>query len=343
MDLERAIIVVEDDPEVRNLLVSELEEIELPGPALSVHAAANGDAALALVDELPVAVVLTDIRMPGLDGVELTRELKRRDAEIEVILLTGHATVETAAEAVRLGAFDYLTKPFDDVALIGERVSAAIERREARLDELELRRELEADQRSLTQLLDALPMAVLLLDKRGRARKRNRSADQLLEGGDALVLGDDDRPVACDKQANEQLEQLLARATGESRPGEEFAGGGLNIPRVPTGAPVQALVSPLSGARDSVAALLISDPTQHHATADRVIAQLYRLTPAESRLAAELVQGKSVETAAYSLGISSHTARTHLKRIFSKTRTTRQGELISVLLSGPALFALPPR
>jgi FixJ family two-component response regulator len=338
------IVVVEDDPEVRQLLVSELEELVVGDRAVVVRSASNGNAALAVLAEVDAAVVLTDIRMPELDGVELMRELKQRDSAIEVILITGHATVETAAEAVRLGAFDYLTKPFDDLSVIGERVSAALDRVAERLDERQQRRELETDQRSLTQLLDALPMAALLLDSAGRVRKLNRSAQLLLDGADALRLDTDGRPTAQETNAREQLEALLAQATGD-----EATAGAMSIPRVPTGAPLHALVSPLTQAAESpraagsVIALLVSDPTQDHDTADELVAQLYRLTPAEARLAAELMQGKNLETAAYTLGISSHTARTHLKRVFAKTRTTRQGELISVLLSGPALLTLPRR
>jgi DNA-binding CsgD family transcriptional regulator len=70
------------------------------------------------------------------------------------------------------------------------------------------------------------------------------------------------------------------------------------------------------------------------------LCELHGLTPAEARLAAALVRGFSLEEAAAELVISRNTARTHLKRVFAKTGTCRQGELISLLLSGPALVQL---
>jgi DNA-binding CsgD family transcriptional regulator len=85
-------------------------------------------------------------------------------------------------------------------------------------------------------------------------------------------------------------------------------------------------------------AIFVSDPEQRVETAEEMLCRLYALTPTEARLAAILMQGKSLEDAGSELEVSTNTARTHLKRIFSKTGTTHQGDLISLLLSGPALF-----
>ena len=74
-------------------------------------------------------VALFDIKMPELSGLELLSTVKSRRPEVEVILMTGHATVETALAAVRAGAYDYLTKPFDDVALVARVVQKAAERK----------------------------------------------------------------------------------------------------------------------------------------------------------------------------------------------------------------------
>src|SRR5512140_665389 len=73
-------------------------------------------------------VALLDIKMPQLSGLELLNAVKHRRPEIEVIMMTGHATVETALQAVRSGAYDYLTKPFDDVELVARAVAKAAER-----------------------------------------------------------------------------------------------------------------------------------------------------------------------------------------------------------------------
>ncbi len=75
--------------------------------------AANGEAALRLLDAEHPAAAFVDVRMPGMNGLELLREIRRRDPALPVVVMTAHGTVETAMEAVRLGAFDYLGKPLD--------------------------------------------------------------------------------------------------------------------------------------------------------------------------------------------------------------------------------------
>jgi DNA-binding NtrC family response regulator len=63
--------------------------------------------------ETPIDVIILDIKMPGMDGIQALREIKSRYPLIEVILLTGHGTTETAVQGMKLGAFDYLLKPAD--------------------------------------------------------------------------------------------------------------------------------------------------------------------------------------------------------------------------------------
>lgn len=80
--------------------------------SLTVIGAFSGPEALEKLEQNPkVDVVILDVKMPGMDGIETLREIKRRHPLIEVIMLTGHATVETAIEGMKLGAFDYLMKP----------------------------------------------------------------------------------------------------------------------------------------------------------------------------------------------------------------------------------------
>jgi DNA-binding NtrC family response regulator len=92
-------------------------------------------------------VVILDVKMPGMDGIETLREIKRNHPLVEVIMLTGHATVETAIEGMKLGAFDYLMKPCDIDLLVAKVSEAAARKRkqeekilEARIKEITLRR-----------------------------------------------------------------------------------------------------------------------------------------------------------------------------------------------------------
>ncbi len=76
-------------------------------------AATNGKDALAFLSEKPVDVVVLDVRMSGMDGIEVLIEIKKRHPFVEVIMLTGHANMGVAMEGMQLGAFDYLMKPVD--------------------------------------------------------------------------------------------------------------------------------------------------------------------------------------------------------------------------------------
>ncbi|MCA9659607.1 MAG: sigma-54-dependent Fis family transcriptional regulator [Myxococcales bacterium] len=105
------ILLVDDEPNLRKVLGALLRQ-----QGYEVHAEVDGAAALARVRASPPKtfdVVITDLRMPNLDGIGLLRELTRHEPNLPVILLTAHGTVDSAVEAVKLGAFDYLEKPFD--------------------------------------------------------------------------------------------------------------------------------------------------------------------------------------------------------------------------------------
>ena len=94
---------------------------------VEIHAAYSGEEALeklAHSDSETIEVVILDIKMPGMDGIDTLREIKRRFPLVEVIMLTGHATVESGIEGMKLGAFDYLMKPCDITDLV-EKVQAA--------------------------------------------------------------------------------------------------------------------------------------------------------------------------------------------------------------------------
>jgi two-component system response regulator AtoC len=97
----------------------------------AVETAPDGARALALVATRPYDVVVTDIRMPGADGFELLGAVKARAPDTEVVMMTGHATVADAVRAMKLGAFDYLEKPFDPDAALAVVARAAERKRRA--------------------------------------------------------------------------------------------------------------------------------------------------------------------------------------------------------------------
>ena len=115
---------------------------------LRVISAHGGQEALDILEkEKGVDVIILDVKMPGMDGIETLKEIKRRHPLREVIMLTGHATVETAIEGMKLGAFDYLMKPCDIDTLVAKVNEAARKKQahdakieKARIDKLVLTR-----------------------------------------------------------------------------------------------------------------------------------------------------------------------------------------------------------
>jgi len=127
------ILVAEDEANLRLVLQKELQRM-----GHDVKVAPDGEEALKLLEESNVDVLLTDISMPRLDGMELLRRVHQRPNPPEVIMLTGHATVESAIEAMKLGAYDYLSKPYR-IAELDALVKQAAEKRRLRVDNARLR------------------------------------------------------------------------------------------------------------------------------------------------------------------------------------------------------------
>src|SRR5436309_12828592 len=134
--LRPVILVVDDEPGLREsfrlILDDEYEVVDVP----------DGGAALDVLRSSQVDLVLLDIRLPGMDGIEVLERIKAIDEAVEVILVTAVKTVRTAVAAMKLGAFDYLTKPFEEDELLSL-VRRALERRSLEREVVYLRSELE--------------------------------------------------------------------------------------------------------------------------------------------------------------------------------------------------------
>lgn len=134
------IIVVDDEPHVR---ITVAQTLTLAGYA--PMALESAEQALAAIDRGFTGVVVSDIRMPGMDGMTLLREVQACDSELPVILITGHGDISTAVTAMRDGAWDFLEKPFASETLC-EVIRRAVETRRLTLENRRLRAELEAHQ-----------------------------------------------------------------------------------------------------------------------------------------------------------------------------------------------------
>ena len=119
------ILVVDDEKSQREIL-----EMILSEEGYDVTTAASGEAALKFAKDRRFDLALTDLKMTGMDGIELLQHLLAYDSSIIVILLTAHGSIESAKEALRRGAFDYLEKPYDKAALL-ETINRALDRLDA--------------------------------------------------------------------------------------------------------------------------------------------------------------------------------------------------------------------
>ena len=133
------LLLVDDERAFLDTMTKRLEKRQI-----NVWAIYNGTDALAELEKNKgVEVVILDVKMPGMDGMETLVEIKKRFPLLEVIMLTGHATVETAIDGLKQGAFDYLMKPCDIAVLLDKVTAAASKKRrqeekivEARIKEI---------------------------------------------------------------------------------------------------------------------------------------------------------------------------------------------------------------
>jgi DNA-binding NtrC family response regulator len=102
-----AILVVEDETKMRRLL-----ELQLGEEGFVVHSAADAETGLQLLVREKIDLVVTDLRLPGMGGLEFLQAAKRVNAALPVVVMTAYGTVESAVEAMKIGASDYVTKPF---------------------------------------------------------------------------------------------------------------------------------------------------------------------------------------------------------------------------------------
>jgi len=128
------VLLVDDEKDFVEMLSLRLNEVEE-----KVTVAYSGKECLETLKKKEIDVVILDIKMPGMDGMETLREIKKRFPLVEVIMLTGHGSTETAVEGMKMGAFDYLMKPadFDDLTAKMEAARKRKEEQEERIRKAE--------------------------------------------------------------------------------------------------------------------------------------------------------------------------------------------------------------
>lgn len=111
--MNKKILIVDDEKNIRLTLKTALKNA-----GYEVETAVNGEDGLSKVNEEEFPVILLDMKMPGIDGIQFLKELNNKEIETKVIMITGYGSVETAVETLKLGAIDYLRKPFKPEEII---------------------------------------------------------------------------------------------------------------------------------------------------------------------------------------------------------------------------------
>ncbi|MBI5755850.1 MAG: response regulator [Nitrospirae bacterium] len=128
------ILVVDDDEDILELI-----ERHLSNRGYEILTAYDGEQALSLLDKIKFDLIITDLKMPKIDGMEVLRRAKEKDPNIEVVILTGHGTMDSVIEALRDGgAFDYLNKPLHNIKQLSFVTKKALERKRLRIENQQL-------------------------------------------------------------------------------------------------------------------------------------------------------------------------------------------------------------
>ena len=187
-------LVCDDEAPLRDLMARRLEKLDL-----EVERAENGKDAVAKIDSRRYDLLVTDIYMPDVTGLELLQRMKALDPHAQVVVVTASATLDNAVGALNHGAFAYLTKPFDHLTVFDNVVARAVEFRKALLDNLRMGevqrrrgdlleeeitgriRQVKRAQQYMVDLLGCLPVGVAVLDHAGRVDLINPRAEESLE------------------------------------------------------------------------------------------------------------------------------------------------------------------
>lgn len=202
---------------------------------------------------------------------------------------------------------------------------------------------LEMERQDALAALDAMPLGIVLTDGDGRLRQANRTAREIAARGDGLLFSGN--YVAAHRRADtarllEAVEGAVRGAlNGRTRPGEA-----ISVVRRNGDPAYPVVVSVVWGNQQKLglghldrplAALFVTDPDRPQEAPAELLQRLFGLTAAEAALAERLAGGQALPDAAAALGVSHNTARTHLRHIFDKTATARQGELVKKIMDTP--------
>ncbi|MEJ2639263.1 MAG: response regulator [Desulfosarcinaceae bacterium] len=185
-----SVLVVDDEQGIRDGSERILKRMDC-----RVHTAKNGEEGLAVIETEVIDILLLDLKMPGIDGMEVLARVSKSHPHILVIVITGFATVETAIEAMKQGAYDFIPKPFDpdQLRLVTARAAEKVHlRRDTERLEAERRRnlkDLDTEKSRMATIIDSLPNGVIVTNADGEVVLMNPSLQRYLGLSETVTSG----------------------------------------------------------------------------------------------------------------------------------------------------------
>jgi len=198
---DAVVLVVDDEQDIRDA-----SERILSRAGYQVQKASRGDQAMDIINKDSVDIVLLDLKMPGMDGLEVLARIREQNTQIQVIVITGYATVETAIEAMKQGAYDFIPKPFepDQLRIVVHRAWEKIRFvREAEKLEQERNRtlsDLDTEKSRVRTIIESFPSGVVVTDSKGMVVLMNPAFKHLLGLDPDLIAGKEIEAYLPDKE-----------------------------------------------------------------------------------------------------------------------------------------------
>jgi DNA-binding NarL/FixJ family response regulator len=296
-----------------------------------------------LFKSAPFDVVVSDLKMPNLNGLSLVKELRTYDDDVQTILLTGTADLANAIEAINeADVLRFYTKPCP-AARLAEGVKAALAERARRIDSKASAEEQPIARRNIGEAaLNRLPVGVIVVDAKTSVIFMNPLGAELISQQDGLSVDHGQILRAASAEDTASLHAMVREVIGQGPAGDAQAVA-LQRPSMLRPYSIRAeLVDGTEGGGDGLLAMLfLTDPEKLPRVSPDLIGRLFGLTASEARLAAEIASGASLDVAAENLGLTISTVRTYLKQIFLKTGTSRQAELVRLVLMSHGTYGHP--
>lgn len=285
----------------------------------------------------PYDVVVSDLQMPELNGLELAKAIRDVDPNAQIIMLTGTADLANAIEAINeAGVLRFYTKPCPADRLAGG-IKSALGERARRIDAQTATGRAALAQPSIGEAaLNRLPVGVIVADVNSAIVYMNPPGAEIIAARDGLYV-DAKQCLRADEPEDTAALRYMIQTLAEDTGVIEVQALAIERPSMLRPYSIRAESTKADdGDSGSLVMLFLTDPEKPPRISTDVLATIFSLTESESKLAAKIAAGATPDEAAAALDLTVSTVRTYLKQIFSKTGTSRQAELVKLILASPA-------